>query len=315
MGGDAVLNVMRLRMLCELHRRGTLAEVAQALSYTPSAVSQQLSLLERETGVTLFERVGRGVRLTDDAVGLVAHAEAVLARLEQAESELAAAQPQIRGTLRVASFQSVVVELAPPALTLLAERHPQLRVEISHREVGPAYSALLSHQFDVILGEEYPGLPDEIRVGVDRADLVRDRLCLAVPATGPWASVPTVLADLRAAPWALDPADSPTGAWGRAVCRAAGFEPPIAFENSDPLLQAHLVSSGHAVAFIPALIAGRHQGGVQLIGLPGDPHRTLHTAVRDGRAAHPAVRAFRAALAEVASERAAIPVARWLDDA
>ncbi|MFD1815860.1 LysR substrate-binding domain-containing protein [Rhodococcus gannanensis] len=307
-----MLNVMRLRMLCELQRRGTLAEVAYALSYTPSAVSQQLSLLERETGVTLFERVGRGVRLTDDAVGLVAHAEAVLARLEQAESELAAAQPHVRGTLRVASFQTVVVELVPPALTLLAERHPQLQVEIAHREVGPAYEGLLSHRFDVILGEEYPGLPGEIRSGVDRQDLVRDRLCLAVPAVGRWSASPSVLADLTTAPWAMDPPATPTGDWSRAVCRTAGFEPRIAFENADPLLQAHLVRSGHAVAFIPALIAGRHGDGVQLIGLPGDPHRTLHTAVRAGRAGHPAVRAFRAALAEVASERVATPLAGWL---
>lgn len=112
-----MLNVARLRVLRELHLRGTLAAVADALSYTPSAVSQQLSQLEKEAGVQLLEKVGRGVRLTDQAITLVGHTEAILARLELAESELAAAQPEVRGVLRVASFQSVVLELAPAALT------------------------------------------------------------------------------------------------------------------------------------------------------------------------------------------------------
>lgn len=305
-----MLNLTRLRMLCELHRLGTLAEVAQALSYSPSAVSQQLSLLERETGARLLERAGRGVRLTDDALGLVAHAEVVLARLEQAEADLAASQPEVRGTLRVASFQTVVVELAPAALTYLAAAHPALQVEISQREVGAAYAGLLSHEFDLILGEEYPGVPDPIRSGVDRADLFRDPLCLTLPPAGSGVGVPAELSELSDASWALDPPSAPAGDWARAVCRQAGFEPRVAFETPDPLLQAHLVRAGHAVAFVPALIARPHLEGVQLFGLRGDPHRMLYTAVRSGRAGHPAVRAFREMLARAAAGRAEVPAVR-----
>ncbi|WP_456286309.1 LysR family transcriptional regulator [Microbacterium sp. JZ70] len=304
-----MLNVARLRLLSELSRRGTIAETARALAYTPSAVSQQLAQLERETGVQLLERVGRGVRLTGDALALVAHADAVFARLEEAEAELTAAQSTLRGRLRVASFQSIVLALAPMALELLAGRHPELDVAIAQRDHGPAYDALLSHEFDVIIGEEYPGIPEVVRDGVDRAELLVDPLGLALPAEGRLSRRPRRLAELRDAPWVLDPADTPTGAWGRAQCRGAGFEPVVRFESTDPLLHAHVVRMGQAVGFLPALLGEPHLAGTQLVSLPGEPHRVLYTAVRSGRAGHPAVRAFRSALVDaLAARHPAAPV-------
>lgn len=303
-----MLNIHRLRMLRELHRLGTLAEVARTLSYTPSAVSQQLGLLERETGTTLLQHVGRGVRLTDEAVNLVGHTEALLARLELAEAELATSQERVAGTLRMASFQSALLTIAPTALSLLRERHPELEVQIAEREVGPAYEGLLSHEFDVILGEEYPGLPDPVHPGVDRVDLLTDPLHLVLPLDGPLAEPPRHLSDLAGAPWAVDPPEAASGRWARATCRGVGFEPRAHFDTLNPLLQAQLVRTGHAVAFIPALIAVQHLEGTRLVGLPGDPRRTLYTAVRSGRAQHPAVLACRAAFAESAArERAPRP--------
>ncbi|NDK90734.1 LysR family transcriptional regulator [Gordonia desulfuricans] len=298
-----MLSVPRLRILRELHLRGTLAQVAEALSYTPSAISQQLSLLEREAGVPLLERVGRGVRLTDAALTLVGHTDAILARLEQAEADLAATQPEVHGTLRVASFQSVVVEIAPSVLTLLDAEYPRLQIEIIQREVDDAYSGLLSHEFDVILGEEFPGLPEPVRPGADRADLVDDPMYLVVPAEGPWACTPETVAELADVPWALDPPDTSAGDWAQRMCHAAGFEPRIRFEGPDPILHAHLVRTGHALAFVPALIAGRDPRGIELFALPGNPRRTLYTAARTGRAHHPAIRAFRDAMARVVAER------------
>src|SRR3954465_10544594 len=88
-----MLDVRRLRLLRELSHRGTIAAVAEALVLTPSAVSQQLAVLEREAGVALLERTGRRVALTPAAHGLVRHAEGVLAQLEQAGAELAPARP------------------------------------------------------------------------------------------------------------------------------------------------------------------------------------------------------------------------------
>src|SRR5699024_6189094 len=156
--------------------------------YTPSAVSQQLAQLERETGVVLLERVGRRVRLTGDAEALVRHAEAAIERLEVAEADLAASQSVLRGRLRVASFQSVVLALAPFALGRLARQRPAPDVDITQREHGQAYDGLLSHEFDLILGEQYPGIPEQVRDGIDRTDLLTDPLCLAIPDTGALAS-------------------------------------------------------------------------------------------------------------------------------
>jgi DNA-binding transcriptional LysR family regulator len=293
-----VLDVHRLRLLRELARRGTLAEVARALSYSPSAISQQLSQLEAETGVRLLERVGRGVRLTEQARILVGHADAVLERLEQAEAELAASLTEVGGTLRVASFQTVLLSLVPAALTRLAQQHPRLRVEITDREAEPAVEGLLAHDFDVVLGEEYPDAAAPPVPGVEEEDLLHDRVRLVLPTRGPLSRPPASLAGLAGAPWVLDPPDSAPGRWARGLLRAAGVEPDIRFDSPDLLLHVHLVETGHAVALLPDLLWTDRRADVQLCDLPGRPTRRLFTGIRRGTAAHPAVRAFRAALTE-----------------
>src|SRR5919108_2259787 len=115
-----MLELRRLRLLKELHERGTVAAVAEALQFTPSAVSQQLAMLEREAGVRLLERAGRGVRLTDAALVLVGHAEVLLERAAIAEADLAAAAGTIAGRARIAGFESVGLKLALPAMEALA---------------------------------------------------------------------------------------------------------------------------------------------------------------------------------------------------
>src|SRR5216110_1039544 len=102
-----MLDLRRLRLLRELNERGTIAAVADVLQFTPSAVSQQLGILEREAGVQLLERAGRGVRLTDAALVLVEHAEAMLEHAGRAEADLAAASGIVAGRVRIGGFQSV----------------------------------------------------------------------------------------------------------------------------------------------------------------------------------------------------------------
>ncbi|OJF11806.1 LysR family transcriptional regulator [Couchioplanes caeruleus] len=290
-----MLDVHRLRLLRELDRRGTLAAVAQALNYSPSAISQQLSLLETETGATLLERVGRGVRLTGQARILVRHAEAILERMELAEAELAASMTEVTGALRVASFQSVLLALVPAALSRLAAEHPGLRVEFTQAEAGSAFAGLLARDFDVVLGEDYPGLSEPRLPGVDEEDLLHDEMRVAVPTSGPWHCAR--LADLAGAPFVFDPDDVTPGRWARQVCRGAGFEPDVRFRSGDLLLQLRLVETGHAVAFVPDLLwTDRAPGDLELHPLPGRPRRRLYTGVRSGSAGQPAIRAFRAAL-------------------
>ncbi len=293
-----MLSLPRLRLLREVHRGGSLAAAARSLNYTPSAVSQQLKVLERETGTELLEPVGRGVRLTPAAVGLVAHTERILAQLEQAEAELAASQGVVRGRVTVAAFQSAVLAVVPTALDSLARDHPDLEVVIVQQEVEDAYEGLLTHAFDLIIGEEYLGLPDPRREGVDRVELLRDPMYLVLPLTGPWSARPRSLADLAGVPWAFDSDDTTAGAWSRAICREAGFEPRVAVDTINPLIQVDLVRTGHAAAVVPGLLGPRHLAGVRLVGLPGAPYRLLFTQVRSGRSRHPAVVACRAAFAE-----------------
>ncbi|PZP17125.1 MAG: LysR family transcriptional regulator [Brachybacterium faecium] len=294
-----MLNLHRLFLLQELHRLGTMSAVARASSMSPSAVSQQLAQLERETKVSLLEQAGRGVVLTDAGERLARRTQEMLALMETARAELVAAGHTDGGVLRVASFQTPMIALAPVAVSILEHRHPLLRIEIAQREVEEAYEGLLAHHFEVILGETYPGGELVVRRGTDREDLLRDPLLVVLPATGPWSEART-LSDLAEAPWALDPAGMRTGVWERTVLRSAGIEPWIRFETPDPLLQVHLVRSGHAVAFVPGLIAAEHLGGTRPLRLPGDPHRSLYTAARAGAREHPALLAFREALVEAA---------------
>ena len=308
-----MLDVHRLRLLRELDRLGTLAAVARALSYSPSAVSQQLSQLEAETGVALLEPVGRGVRLTAQARILVTHAEAILERLEEAEADLRASLTEARGTLRVASFQSVLLALVPAVLTQLAERHPRLRVEITHQDEGPAFAGLLGGDFDIVLGEEYPGTVRPPVAGADRQLLALDELFLAIPASGPYvraeAGTGSVrLADLADLPWILDAPDTAPGQWARNACREAGFEPDVRYSGSDLLLQIHLAETGHAAAVIPSLLLTAIPPPVARIrAISGHPRRRLTTGVRSGAAGQPAVRAFRAALSEAIRSATANP--------
>src|SRR5918992_4114444 len=144
-----MLDLRRLRLLRELHERGTIAAVADALQFTPSAVSQQLAMLESEAGVRLLERAGRGVRLTDAALVLVGHADALLERAALAEAELAAAAGTVSGRGRIAGIQSVSLRLILPAIQALGRDAPALRCELIEAEPEDALPALAVGDVDL----------------------------------------------------------------------------------------------------------------------------------------------------------------------
>src|SRR5215207_3382733 len=180
-----MLDLRRLRLLHELNRRGTVGAVAQALDYSPSTVSQQLGVLQREAGTTLFEPAGRRVRLTDAALVLVAHAESLLGGVERAEADLAAAAAgAVRGVVRVGSFQTASVHLLLPAMAALRESHPGVGV-------------------DLVIAEEWLGNPRARHPDVERRDLFAEPVRLALPAGHPAAAAEEVqLAKLAGATWA-----------------------------------------------------------------------------------------------------------------
>lgn len=296
-----MLDLKRLQVLHELARQGTLAKTAAALYLTPSAVSQQLTALQRDTGVTLLEHVGRGVHLTPEALRLVEHASAVFDRLELAESDLAAGDGGPRGTVRIASFHTVFLEIAPLALTILAENYPEVDVQLISREFDEGHAGLLSHEFDLVLGEEYPGSAFPAQSGIHREDFYTDPIRLVVPLDGaPTGTehgnvLPRRLADLKDAPWALELPGTRIHAWTVAQCHGAGFEPRVLSRTPDPLLNIQLVRCGHAVAFVPSILGEAQFEGVVPFDLPDRPSRTLFTEVRAGRESHPALRVVREA--------------------
>src|ERR687888_184207 len=194
-----MLDLRRLRLLRELHERGTIAAVADALQFTPSAVSQQLAMLERETGVKLLERAGRGVRLTDPALVLVEHAGALLKRAALAEGDLAAATGTIAGRGRIAGFQSVALRLALPAMEALALDAPRLRTELVEAEPEQALPALALGDIDLVLGDEWQHQPRRLPAGVERHELMKDRVRLVLPSRHPPAPRASCAATSRSA--------------------------------------------------------------------------------------------------------------------
>lgn len=294
-----MLDVRRLRLLRELSLHGTLAAVAGVLHQSPSSVSQQLSLLEREVGVALLRRVGRRVELTPAAELLVEHTTAILARLERAEAEVAALGDDVAGVVHIAAFQSAALAFMPQLLTRLAEEHRRLKVTMSQRVPEEALLEARSSEFDLVIAEQYPHRPAALHVGLDRAPLVTDRLRLAVPPTGArWAAVAS-LADAAGLPWVMEPRGAASRQWAEQVCRQAGFEPDVRFETDDLEAQIALVETGNAVVILPDLMSVRRPPEVRWIDLDGEPRREVFTSTRAAIARAPQIVACRTALAAV----------------
>ena len=286
-----MFDLRRLRLLHELSMRGTLTAVAQALSFSPSTISQQLALLEREAGVPLLEPDGRLVRLTAQGAALAAHAARMLAAEEAARVELERLRPSL-APVRLAVMQSAAHGLLPRALDALDESEPHLRVEVAELAPEEGLFEVAARGFDIAVAEQYPGHTREHRDGIERSLLGRDAIRLAVAHDTSAAR----LDDLRDRPWVMEPVGTAARQWATQQCRAAGFEPDVRFEMADLTAHVGLVASGHAVGLIPDLVFVGDGPPVRLIGLPGEPRREVFTAVRRGTADRPGIRAVRRAL-------------------
>jgi DNA-binding transcriptional LysR family regulator len=305
-----MLDLRRLRLLRELHERGTIAAVAGALQFTPSAVSQQLAMLERETGVRLLERAGRGVRLTDPAVVLVGHAEALLAEAALAEADLAAAVGSVTGRGRIASFQSAALRIAIPAMAELARDAPELRCELIGGEPEDALPALALGDLDLVIGDEWQHAPWRMPPGLDRHELLLDPVVLAMPIGHPAArrrrrAVP--LAELAGAPWITGPPGLGWEEMTERLCRENGrFTPEIRHRMNDAVVAAALVADGLGVALIPGLALPEDDPRIAIRPIAGErPTRAIHAVTRASDAARPSTQALLAAVRRAARARRA----------
>lgn len=288
-----MFELRRLRLLHELTLRGTIAEVAAALSYSPSAVSQQLSLLEREAGVDLLEPDGRRVRLTPQGRMLAEHARRALEADEAARAELTVSK-ETPGTVRLAVMSTAAESLVPAALTLLTERAPGLRLEMVELAPEEGSFELQARAFDMVVAEQYPGFSRELIDGIDRTVLGTDPVRLALP-PGDTASS---LAELADRAWVLEPRGAAVREWAVQQCRAEGFEPDVRFEATDLIAHVRLVAAGHAVALLPDLVWTGDHDSVRLVELPGSPVREIFAASRSSSRDSSAIATVRTALAD-----------------
>lgn len=296
-----MFELRRLRLLHELSLRGTLAAVADALSYSPSTISQQLTQLEKEAGVPLLVPDGRRVRLTDHGQALAAHAARALDLEEQIRGELEALQPGI-APVRVAVFQTAVQAIVPAALTILSERAPALRVELAEVPPEEGLFELSARGFDLVIAEQYPGVAREHRSGLEREALGSDPIRLAVPSDDPAPS----LAALRDRAWVMEPTGTTSRQWAVQQCRAAGFEPDVRFEIADLTAHVGLITTGHAVGFLPDLLWTGAPPRVRLLELPDAPVREIFTAVRRASTSRTGIRIVRESLQSAFDRRARI---------
>ena len=296
-----MLDLHRLRLLHELYARGTIAAVADALRFTPSAVSQQLAVLEREVGLPLLERAGRGVRLTDAALVLVYHAGALLERAELAQADLAAAAGTVAGRGRIASFQSVAFHLAVPAIQALAREAPGLRCELVEAEPESSLPALAIGDVDLVLADEWEHQPLARLDGLVREDVLRDPVHVVLPADHAALGCDgeaVALADLESEVWTTG---HPGTAWKSMIertCRELGnFEPDIRHRTNDAVLSLALVAGGQAVTLLPALVdPGSHPGIAVRPIAEGAVYRNILMATRAADAERPSVQALLAAI-------------------
>jgi DNA-binding transcriptional LysR family regulator len=301
-----MLDPRRLVVLREFAAQGTIAGAAEALAFTPSAVSQQLAQLQREAGVELFRKVGRRLELTDAGRTLVARAGELLARVEEVEAELAAHAQHVRGTVRVGAFQTAAMALVLPAIERLP--HPELHVELVEGEAEESLPMVIRGELDVAIAEEYDHAPRPRLPQLHRDYLEPDQLVLALPRDHPAAEREgaVTLAALRDAHWAAPRAPSAFADMVTRLCRSiGGFEPDIRHRAYDLYLLIELVAVRGAVALLPAL--GRPERDFRIAVRPiadGEYARALFVATRESDHARPSTAAVVRALREARPDAA-----------
>ncbi|MBX7265791.1 LysR family transcriptional regulator [Micromonospora sp. Llam7] len=248
-----MLDVRRLRILCEVARHGSFTGAARALAYTPSAVSQQVAILEREVNTTLVERGARGATLTEPGRLLVRESEEILTRMAIAEAALQSLAAIDSGLLRIGWFATAGAYLVPQAIAEFRRRHPGIRLELSQGDPDECIPKLLTREIELALVYEFePERPE--RDDLHQVDLIDDPLHIGLPESHPLAKHPRVrLADLAEARWIQ-------GVWHGATldvlpraCRLAGFEPAVVLRTDDRMTLEGLVAAGVGVALVPRL--------------------------------------------------------------
>lgn len=295
-----MIDLVGLRALLAVEAGGSVASAAQTTGYTPSAVSQQVKRLERDLGVALLERVGRGVVLTDEGRRLARHGQEALDRLEGLVTGVRDQDGPPTGTVRLAAFSTAVRGLVAPLVADAATRWPDLVVEVVERDPPEAVDLVATGQVDLALVHHWVGIalprPDHLAgtdLGTDVADLLVHRDHRLAGATG------VAPGDLLDEPWASTPVGSICHAWFTHMFAGAQRTPRVRYWSWEFASHVSLVEAGVAVALVPRLGRGRLPEDVVAVPvLDLVPTRVVSVLHRRSTAGTASVRCLTAALAQ-----------------
>ncbi|MGI5284762.1 LysR family transcriptional regulator [Nonomuraea polychroma] len=299
-----MLDLNRLKALHAVHVYGSVGAAADALMVTPSAVSQQIAKLERETGARLMERNGRGVRLTDAAGLLAEHAERILALVETAEADFEALRGEVVGRLNVAAFPTATRGIMPKALSALRDRHPDLWIQLMEREPERVVRDVARGELDLGVIQDWLNRPMALPDGLSKATLLDDIADVALPAGHPLADAKEVeLAKLHGERWISSSPGTVCHDWLVFTLRNASLEPEIACMADEYPTQLALVAAGLGCAIVPRLGRDCVPPGVRLVPIRPRQSRRIYAVWRADAARRPAIRALVEALAEASREQ------------
>lgn len=305
-----MLNVARLRVLDAVAKNGSLTAAAMALNYTTSAISQQISLLERETGSRLVERHARGVRLTEAGRVLAEHAATILSDLRAAEAALTAVSRGQAGRLRFGSFRTANAVLMPRAVAAFRVSRPGVRLELAEVDRDEGLASVRDHELDLALVYEFPVIPIARADDVETVPLLVDPLHIMLARDHPLAERDSLcLNDLADQRWIQGVHHGSTTNVLPQACRAAGFEPDILFRTDDQVTVRGLVAAGTGIALaswltlttLPSDVVARTLDEPSLV-------RTVLAALPRTRHRLPAAEAMVATLVRTSAELGATPV-------
>ena len=306
-------------MLHEFAARGSIARTAEALGYTPSAVSQQLAVLEREAGTPLLDRTARSAGLTAAGRRLAVHAERILAMVEEAESDLSAQAAEPSGRVVVTAFPSAAVAFAP-ALARSLRAHPKLSLLLREADPAEGLQLVRSGEVEAAIVDDWTGRlsalvaspPGQVTadgdgIGADHGQgvlsyyhLVRDPLVLVVARDHPAANpdLPVDLRALRNEPWLAAPSGEPSRQATDRLLAAVGLTPPVPSEFEGLGTVANLVARGLGIAIMPRLAVGAYERRLVVRELPAglDLARDVFAVARTASVARPSVAVIVSAL-------------------
>lgn len=295
-----MIDLDALVALRAVDRHGSVVAAADSLGFTPSAVSQQVKRLERQAGVALLERVGRGVMLTQQGRQLVDHGADLLTRLERIEAELHQSAQSVAGTLRVAAFSTAMRGLVAPLLPSVLAAHPQLQIALSEREPWDTVELVAAGQFDLGIVHRWGDVPLHIPEHLVATAIAHDVADVLLPAAHRLAARRRVTPrDLRDEQWIATPDGSICRQWLRRMYEGTGAPPRIAHQCTEFESHIALVAAGLGIALVPRLGRAALPDSVVAVAVHDpEPTREVTVVYRSSMAQSPAVHAVVAALSK-----------------